>query len=376
MKKVLHLNSYYIDNHLYASLYASLDTKFSQVVYIPIKQDREPANEIVLENAEFHFSKILKSYHKYHFWGKIRTLLKNVVGKGLHKDVSFVHAHNLFNDGVVAYELKKRFGLRYIVAIRSTDVGLQYRLMKHRRPYIHRVLANAEKIVFISETFRQRLFTMMPDSHVAKLKSKTTVISNGIDRFWHRNFRAKKELENPKKANFLFVGQIIPRKGLDSVILCIHHLNNSLGYDLTFTVVGDKHHNDLEYFDGFMANVKDKPFVNYLGSIRDKEKLLKIYRQADAFVMISRQELFGLVYIEALSQGLPLLYSDNEGITPFLSNFNVGESVCYDIEDDLQNKMIKFLKNYQSYEVPEDLIQNFDWNIIATTYGKFYSKET
>lgn len=141
---ILHLNSYYIDNHLYSSLHGAQDAHCEQRVYIPIKYNREPENQVDLPNTSLFFDKIIRKDHKYRFRYKIRTLTRRIIKLGLHENVDFVHAHNLYNDGVVAYKLKKKFGLKYIVAIRSTDVGLQYKLMYHRRPYVHKCNPSAK----------------------------------------------------------------------------------------------------------------------------------------------------------------------------------------------------------------------------------------
>ena len=49
-------------------------------------------------------------------------------------------------------------------------------------------------------------------------------------------------------------------------------------------------------------------FVSYLPETNDKNKLLEHYRSCDIFIMPSKTETFGLVYVEAMSQGLPCLY--------------------------------------------------------------------
>ena len=60
-----------------------------------------------------------------------------------------------------------------------------------------------------------------------------------------------------------------------------------------------------------------KEYMTYYGEITDKKTLKNLYRENDMFVMPSKNETFGLVYIEALLQGLPILYAKNEGIEGF-----------------------------------------------------------
>lgn len=46
----------------------------------------------------------------------------------------------------------------------------------------------------------------------------------------------------------------------------------------------------------------------------DKTKIIDVYRDSDIFVMPSKFETFGLVYVEALTQGLHLIYTKGQGL--------------------------------------------------------------
>src|SRR5690606_19135661 len=60
-----------------------------------------------------------------------------------------------------------------------------------------------------------------------------------------------------------------------------------------------------------LENIKAYPdLFKYHGRIAQKEELIRIYRDCHLFVMPSRNETFGLVYVEAMLQGLPILYTD------------------------------------------------------------------
>src|SRR5690606_2930407 len=69
-----------------------------------------------------------------------------------------------------------------------------------------------------------------------------------------------------------------------------------------------------------------KEIMTYHGKIFDLFKLKEHFSEADVFVMPSRNETFGLVYVEAMLQGLPILYTSNEGIDGFYKE-KIGEKV-------------------------------------------------
>ena len=370
--KILHLNSYYIDNHLYAQLYTEIDADIQQRVYIPIKIDREPENEVTLKQTELIFEKIIKPIHKYNYFGKIQKIFKSICSKGLVTDIDFIHAHNLFTDGALAYKLKKKYNIGYIVAVRTTDIELQYRLMWHRRPFIHRVLKNADRIVFISNMYRDKLFAMMPKSLVAELSHKVLVIPNGIDDMWLNQLQKPAAIPLDHTVKLLYVGQIIERKNILLLIAAVQRLNAAGEYDYTLTIIGPEGKSEPDYFKGFLDLIQSLPWVDYKGKISAGEFLKQAYRACDIFVMPSKYELFGLVYIEALSQGKPVLYSKGEGIDGFLKNYEAGKAVDPDNVEAIASGITDIVKNYKNYTDFDSVVLPFNWKNIAAVYKKLY----
>lgn len=372
--KILHLNSYYIDNHLYAQLYGVLNASVEQRVYIPIKLDREPENQIALDQTELIFDKRIVPSHKYNYFKKINTLFKALETKNLAQGIDFVHAHNLFTDGALAYKLKKKHGIPYIVAVRTTDIGLQYRLMWHRRPFIHKVLKHADQVVFISNTYKDKLFGMMPKSLVSLIRHKVRVIPNGIDDLWLTHIQSPGAVPLNGKVRLLFVGQIIVRKNVLPLIEAVALLNKTSGDRYTLTLIGPDSKVEPDYFNTFLEIIKPLPWVAYQGKVKPGISLLQAYRACDIFVMPSKHELFGLVYIEALSQGKPVLYSKGEGIDGFLGDYHAGKAVDPDDVKSIARGIEDIVQAYSSYTDFSKVVLPFNWNTIALEYKKMYAR--
>ena len=77
--------------------------------------------------------------------------------------------------------------------------------------------------------------------------------------------------------------------------------------------------------------------------------------------MVSHGETFGLVYIEALSQGLPIIYTKGQGVDGFFDDMNVGEKADSKSIDSIYNAMKKMIEDYPSYENIGDKINQFTW---------------
>ena len=112
--------------------------------------------------------------------------------------------------------------------------------------------------------------------------------------------------------------------------------------------------------------------VNYLGPVYDKEELLKIYRRNHVFAMVSKIETFGLVYIEALTQGLPLLFSRFQGVDGIFKE-KIGEAVNPYSVKSIKNGLEHLLTNYGQYTNHVDF-SRFDWSYIANRYKALYTK--
>jgi glycosyltransferase involved in cell wall biosynthesis len=100
-----------------------------------------------------------------------------------------------------------------------------------------------------------------------------------------------------------------------------------------------------------------------------------VYRDADIFIMPSQNETFGLVYIEAMSQGLPIIYTKNDGIDGYFDNGEIGFAVNPDDSQMIANKVELILKDYQAKsKATLTTVDQFSWQDITQKYLKLYQK--
>jgi glycosyltransferase involved in cell wall biosynthesis len=111
----------------------------------------------------------------------------------------------------------------------------------------------------------------------------------------------------------LSVGSVVPRKGYDVLIAALATLTD-LPWGLT--IAGDRTR-DLDavaQLDSDIAHLALGNRIMMLGAVAP-EHLADLYRQADAFVLASRFEGYGMAYAEAVAYGLPIIGS-NAGAIP------------------------------------------------------------
>jgi glycosyltransferase involved in cell wall biosynthesis len=87
--------------------------------------------------------------------------------------------------------------------------------------------------------------------------------------------------------------------------------------------------------------------------------------------MPSIHETFGLVYIEALSQGLPVVFTKNQGVDGLFSS-SIGESVNAFYIESIKTGLLKILQNPDEYSNKSIDYELFRWSKIAERYKSIY----
>jgi glycosyltransferase involved in cell wall biosynthesis len=140
------------------------------------------------------------------------------------------------------------------------------------------------------------------------------------------------------KKVLISVGQIIHRKGFDILIKAIGQREFN---DLGVYIIGGAPTSELvELIDYYKLN--NIHFIEFIS----KEKLIEFYKLANLFVLATREDTYGLVINEAMSQGLPIITSRNcvAGVELIHDGIN---GYLFDSEDylDLSNKIELILKD-------------------------------
>ena len=104
-----------------------------------------------------------------------------------------------------------------------------------------------------------------------------------------------------------------------------------------------------------------------------QEKLIEYWRESDIFVMPSHHETFGLTYAEAMSQGLPVLYTAGQGFDGHFPDGTVGYAVSDTDAELLAEKILAVVEHYETLSRNAvALCDRFDWREIAKRYAEIY----
>lgn len=174
----------------------------------------------------------------------------------------------------------------------------------------------------------------------------------------------------------LAVGRLSHHKGQLSLVRMFHSiLTRHASIDARLVLVGDRS-------DGF-AQITQYVEQHQLGSRVDihghcsDERLAELYGQADIFALPTRYESFGLVFIEAMGHGLPVV---TYGVGPVPSILTAGASLaCPDDEDDFRSRLEGLLLDpaarQQLGQAGRALVEeSYSWQAMTDQFVQLYSR--
>ena len=366
--RILHICNDYIGSKVHSNLYKELDELgVFQTVFTYYRGVGNDTNKFESKNTTFIYSAILRPIHRLLYYKKIKDVYGYLRLK-VKPEFDICHAVTLFSDGAIAYKLYKEYGIPYIVSVRKTDVSEFLTFAPHTWPMGIKVLMHAKKIVFISKaaynTFCKHFVIrcILP-----QIKNKIIIQPNGIDDYWLSNLNTGKIINNQ---SVLYVGKFDYNKNVVRLIKSIHSLKNEYP-NLTLHLVGGGGEREK-----YILNLieKNPNTIVYHGKVFDKEQLRSIYRSCSIFAMPSIFETFGLVYIEAMSQNLAVLYTKNQGIYGLFDE-NIGEAVDPLSKRSIKLALSKIIQHRLDYNFFGSLdFEMFRWGNIAKRYQNVYSE--
>ncbi len=224
-----------------------------------------------------------------------------------------------------------------------------------KRPgfFSHLALRQIDQVLSVSEVTKKRFLNW------SGLKpAKVTVIPNAIDTdlfipgprpdYLQQRYGLKNE------PVIMTLGRLSAQersKGFDIVISAMTDLLLKTP-SLHYLIIGEG--DDRNRLEKLTRENGVSSRVIFTGEINDSEKV-DHYRLADAYIMPSRLEGFGYVYLEAMACGLPLVGSKLDGSRDALLNGILGELVDPDDRNELNGAIMRALEKPKS--VPKQLIQ-------------------
>lgn len=368
---VLHICSNFQVNPLYKELLYRLESEVHNMVIAPIFEPKEDDLPEYNHIPVFYFQREKGILNRLHFSRKIKNITDFVESNIPLNDVQLIHAHTWYSDGAVAYNLYKKYKIPYIVAIRDTDLNLFFTYFIQLRHLGYEILENASEVIFINKIYQNKLADRLPTRIEKNVFAHAMTIYNGINSYWLNNLHTPKPV-SLLKIRLIYAGAFSARKNLLTTMKAMEILRNQ-NFDVTLTAIG-KSDTPSNYEEKVISTAAGKPYIQLLPHA-NATQILEQYRQHDIFVMPSFTETFGLAYAEALSQGLPIIYSKNEGFDQIFPDGIAGYPVNPNSADDIAEKILLISQRYATIEQHiADLqpLTEFNWDDIYRHYLRLY----
>ena len=310
---------------------------------------------------------------RWFFFNKEKKVMRALKNRLSGKSFNMIHAHTLFSEGYLAYKLHKESGIPYIVAVRNTDINVFFKYRKHLHGLGCEILKNADRIIFLTSVYEQKLFDKyIPKKFRDELKSKIVIIPNGIDSLFLNNMAQPRSRVSENKLNVITVGMV--NKNKNQTYICDQL--EKYQKDNPDIIVSYKNFGIIRFERDkkYAALLNKYPFAERCEPKSHKE-LIEEYRKADIFALLSKTESFGIVYAEAISQGLPILYTKGEGFDTQFDDGVVGHAVDLSKNGDFVQKLESILKDYEGFSKRAlEGASKFDWKKIGRRYSELYAE--
>jgi glycosyltransferase involved in cell wall biosynthesis len=182
------------------------------------------------------------------------------------------------------------------------------------------------------------------------IKSKQILtLFNPVDVAWYHSYAAVNRNPVISGHHYLYAGQLIERKNIETIIRSFAAIKNNLD---SLTIAGDgPQSEDLKNLTKLLGVVDSVVFKGHLS----QEELARQYAESHTFILVSTNEVWGLVVNEALASGLHVVVSDKCGVADFVRDME-GVYICNTDKDSVQKAMQDSSRAWTGYvQAPEIL---------------------
>lgn len=272
-----------------------------------------------------------------------------------------IQIHSVEYAGAASY-YKKRYKVPLVYTCHSL-VALEGRspieqVVENRQ---RRMLDAADCIVVPSQWAKRTIEQTYPGSH-----KKINVIENGV------HIQRRPNLHSDHR-NLLYVGRLIPSKGIEELLRAIA-LVKKKEPAIRLSVIGRGTAAYERKLKGMTAALGLKRNVRWIGYVAP-EQVLDLYRSFGTVVVPSLQETFGLVALEALANGVPLISTNAGGLAQFV-NDEVAEVIpqvnSREIAASIQKRWGDAKRTRKRVEQGLNLAKPYNWSRISIRYRELF----
>ena len=285
-----------------------------------------------------------------------------------------IHAHD-WMVARAALEIKNLYNIPLVTTIHATEIG-RNRGINFYHDYqktIHNLenllICHSERIICCSNYMLRHIETNFGIS-----TNLVSIIPNGVDTLlFHPTPNLRKSVFNLRQQHciqngkmLLYVGRLVREKGCDILIDAFKTLNHDTP-GTSLIIVGE---GPLK--QSLMNKVHQlglQNHIHFMGFV-DQQTLVAAYKSADVLVIPSLYEPFGIVALEGMASGAPVVSSDVGGLSEVVENGFTGLKVTPGDRDSLVSAIrqvleVPSLSRFLKRNGYEYILKRYNWDLVA-----------
>ena len=245
------------------------------------------------------------------YWG-IKDLVLKIYQKF---QFDLIHAHVALPNGYAGMKIAQKYKKPLIVNIHGQD--FQHTIFKNSKckKNIEKTIIFSEKTIVVSKKLKK-----IGEKYLQINSNKIIVIPNGINIGDIYTEQSKISQEHHGRKIILSVSHLVKTKGIDLNLKAIAKLKQKYP-DIIYLIIGEG--KEKKSLEKLVNELNLQNIVKFIGEV-SHHKVMKHMAACDIFSLPSWNEGFGVVYLEAMAQGKPVIGCKGEGIEDVVENGKTG----------------------------------------------------
>jgi glycosyltransferase involved in cell wall biosynthesis len=278
-------------------------------------------------------------------------------------DFDVIHCHTALPDGYAGMNIAKKYQKPLFITIHGADLQKTILKGKKFKNIIKEVINFSKKTIVTSNKLKEVLNGIIMDER------KINLIPNGIN--LDDIFKGKSELQKQyaDKKIILSVSNLVKEKGIDLNLKAINKIVKKYP-NLVYIVIGQG--TERTYLEKLTKQIGLESKVKFLGQLSHK-KIMEYMSFCDIFSLPSWSEGFGIVYLEALANGKPVIACKGEGPEDFICKEKHGLLVAPKKVESLASAIDFIFSNYQKFQIDKSyFLEKYSWEKVASEIELLY----
>ena len=247
--------------------------------------------------------------------------------------IELVHTHTWYAS-MAGFLAKKLYGIPFVLTTHSLEPLRAWKAEQLGSGYAmsswmeRTAILDADAVIAVSKGTREDILKAYPEVDAGKIH----VIYNGIDLQQYQKASANDALlkygVDPARPYVLFVGRITRQKGVTHLVEAIQYLPKDTQVVLC-AGAPDTPEIATEMRDKVTEALTHNPHIVWIEKMVTKEEAIQLYSHCAVFCCPSVYEPFGIINLEAMACGAPVVASATGGILEVVVEGETGHLVCF-----------------------------------------------